>query len=155
MLIVTFDNRTDFEINESILEAIEDAMLRTLLHQEVNVECEISFSFVNANEIQSLNASYRKKDAVTDVLSFPMYEHFITDRENIIKENPFLPLLLGDVVISMQQAITQAEEYGNSLERELTYLSVHSVLHLLGYDHMNEHDKSEMRSIEKDIMGDE
>lgn len=154
MLIVAFDNRSDLQINESILEEIEDAMLRTLLHQEVSVECEISFSFVNANEIQSLNASYRKKDAVTDVLSFPMYENFITDQENIIKENPFLPLLLGDVVICMQQAIIQAEEYGNSLERELTYLSVHSVLHLLGYDHMNEHDKSVMRGIEKDIMGD-
>jgi probable rRNA maturation factor len=152
MLIVAFDNRSDFEIDESILEEIEAVMLRTLLQQEIFIECEISFSFVNANEIQSLNACYRNKDAVTDVLSFPMYDNFIANRDTIINENPFLPLLLGDVVICTQQAITQAKEYGNSLERELAYLSVHSVLHLLGYDHMNKLDKSVMRSIEKDIM---
>ncbi|MBI4856499.1 MAG: rRNA maturation RNase YbeY [Acetobacterium woodii] len=155
MLVVAYDNRSDLKIDESVLEEIEDAMVRTLLHQEIGVECEVSFSFVKAEEIKSLNAEYRGKDAVTDVLSFPMYEDFFNNQESIIKDNPFLPLLLGDIVICVQQAAIQAEEYGNTLTRELSYLSVHSVLHLLGYDHMEEEDKSVMRRIEKEIMEDD
>lgn len=155
MLVLAYDNRSDFKIDESILEEIEDAMVRTLLHQEIGVECEISLSFVNAEEIKSLNAEYRGKDTVTDVLSFPMYEDFISNQESIIKENPFLPLLLGDIVICIEQAETQAKEYGNTLTRELSYLSVHSVLHLLGYDHMEDDEKSIMRRAEKEIMGDD
>ena len=155
MLVVAYDNRSEFEIAETILEEIEDAMVRTLLHQEIAVECEVSFSFVSAAEIKDLNREYRDKDVVTDVLSFPMHDDFIRNRETIIKENPFLPLLLGDIVICVQQAETQAQEYGNTLTRELSYLSVHSVLHLLGYDHMEEDEKAVMRSIEKEIMGDD
>jgi len=155
MLVVAYDNRSEFEIADTILEEIEDAMVRVLLHQEIQVECEVSFSFVSASEIKDLNSEYRGKDAVTDVLSFPMYEDFILNRDVIIKDNPFLPLLLGDIVICVEQAETQAEEYGNTLTRELSYLSVHSVLHLLGYDHMEGDDKSAMRRIEKEIMGDD
>ena len=155
MLVVAYDNRSEVEIADSILEELEDAMVRTLLHQEIAVECEVSFSFVNAAEIKDLNRTYRDKDTVTDVLSFPMYEDFILNRETIIKDNPFLPLLLGDIVICIEQAETQAQEYGNTLTRELSYLSVHSILHLLGYDHMEDDEKSQMRRIEKEIMGDE
>jgi len=155
MLIVAYDNRSNFEIADPILEEIEDAMVRTLLDQEIEVECEVSFSFVSVDEIKKLNAEYRDKDVVTDVLSFPMYEDFIVHREAIIKDNPFLPLLLGDIVICIQQAERQAKEYGNTLTRELSYLSVHSVLHLLGYDHMEDDEKSAMRRIEKEIMGDD
>lgn len=155
MLVVAYDNRSEIEIADSILEELEDAMVRTLLHQEIEVECEVSFSFVSTTEIKELNREYRDKDAVTDVLSFPMYEAFIRNRETIIKNNPFLPLLLGDVVICIEQAETQAQEYGNTLNRELSYLSVHSILHLLGYDHMEDDEKSQMRRIEKEIMGDD
>jgi probable rRNA maturation factor len=155
MLVVAYDNRSEFEITDIILEEIEDAMMRTLFDQEIGVECEVSFSFVNTTEIKDLNRDYRGKDTITDVLSFPMHEDFILHREAIIKDNPFLPLLLGDIVICIQQAEAQAKEYGNSLTRELSYLSVHSVLHLLGYDHMEEDEKSEMRRIEKEIMGDD
>ncbi|PKM58744.1 MAG: rRNA maturation RNase YbeY [Firmicutes bacterium HGW-Firmicutes-4] len=155
MLVVAYDNRSEIEIADAILEELEDAMVRTLLHQEIEVECEVSFSFVSTAEIKELNRDYRDKDAVTDVLSFPMYEAFILNRETIIKNNPFLPLLLGDVVICLEQAETQAQEYGNTLTRELSYLSVHSILHLLAYDHMEDDEKSQMRRIEKEIMGDD
>lgn len=152
MLIVAYDNRSDIEIEDTMLEEIEDAMMRTLLHQEIGIECEISFSFVNPDEIKKLNAEYRGKDAVTDVLSFPMHEDFLKNKQVIIRDNPYLPLLLGDIVICTQQAEIQAKEYENTFIRELSYLSVHSVLHLLGYDHMEENDKSLMRGIEKAIM---
>ncbi|MBU4541695.1 MAG: rRNA maturation RNase YbeY [Firmicutes bacterium] len=155
MLVVAYDNRSNVEIADPILEEIEDAMVRTLLHQEIGVECEVSFSFVSADEIRTLNKDYRGKDAVTDVLSFPMHEDFINHRQTIIKNNPYLPLLLGDIVICTQQAESQAKAYGNSLTRELCYLSVHSVLHLLGYDHMADDEKAAMRQIEKEMMGDD
>lgn len=155
MIVVAFVNRSDLEIEDTLLEEIEEAMTRTLLHQEIGVECEISFSFVSAEEIQLLNEEYRGINKVTDVLSFPMYDHFMDNLNSILKENQILPLLLGDVVINTQQAKIQAEEYGHSLSRELCYLSVHSVLHLLGYDHIKDEEKSEMRIIEKDLIGDD
>ncbi len=155
MLVVAYDNRSDIAVEEPLLEEIEDAMVRTLLHQELGIECEISFSFVSPEEIKKLNVEYRGKDAVTDVLSFPMYEDFCKNREAIISDNPYLPLLLGDIVICTDQATKQAKEYGTTFVRELSYLSVHSVLHLLGYDHMEAADKSLMRSIEKEIMNDD
>jgi len=155
MLVVAFDNRSDLLVDDTLLEEIEDAMMRTLLDQELGVECEISFSFVEPAEMQLLNAEYRGINKATDVLSFPMYDHLIDNLESVLEENQCLPLLIGDVVINTQQAKCQAEEYGNSLTRELCYLSVHSVLHLLGYDHMEDKEKSIMRIIEKDLIGDD
>ena len=81
-----------------------------------------------------------------------MYEDFILNRETIIKDNPFLPLLLGDIVICIEQAETQAQEYGNTLTRELSYLSVHSILHLLGYDHMEEEERKDMEKRQEEIL---
>lgn len=93
---------------------------------------EISITFISNDDIRKLNAEFRNVDAVTDVLSFPLGENGIYDR------NPETgALLLGDIVISMQKAEQQAEMYGHTLQREVAYLTVHSVLHLLGYDHVN------------------
>ena len=93
---------------------------------------EISISFVSNEEIRKINAEFRNVDAVTDVISFPLGENGVYDR------NPESgALLLGDMVISLQKAEQQAELYGHTLQREVAYLTVHSVLHLLGYDHVN------------------
>lgn len=93
---------------------------------------EISINFVSNEEIRKINAEFRNVDAVTDVISFPFGEDGVYDR------NPESgALLLGDIVISLQKAEQQAELYGHSLQREVAYLTVHSVLHLLGYDHVN------------------
>ncbi|MGN0629156.1 MAG: rRNA maturation RNase YbeY [Oscillospiraceae bacterium] len=93
---------------------------------------EISITFISNDDIRKLNAEFRNVDAVTDVLSFPLGENGVYDR------NPETgALLLGDIVISMQKAEQQAEMYGHTLQREVAYLTVHSVLHLLGYDHVN------------------
>lgn len=106
---------------------------------------EVSLSFVSDKEIQELNKHYREMDKVTDVLSFPQYEDL-----NELPEEGVIPL--GDVVICMEQAERQAEEFGHSLERELVYLFIHSICHLLGYDHMEEADRQEMRAKEERIM---
>jgi probable rRNA maturation factor len=107
---------------------------------------EISVTFVSSEEIHELNKLYRDKDSVTDVLSFPQYES--VEEMNRVKG----VLCLGDVVICPEQALLQADEFGHSGERELVYLFVHSVFHLLGYDHMEEEDKNEMRVLEEKIM---
>ena len=106
---------------------------------------EVSLTFVSPEEIQQLNSMYRGVDKVTDVLSFPQYEDL-----NQLPEEGGIPL--GDVVICTQQALIQADEYGHSNEREMVYLFVHSICHLLGYDHMDEEDKQEMRAKEDQVM---
>jgi probable rRNA maturation factor len=107
---------------------------------------EISVTFVSSEEIHELNKVYRGKDCITDVLSFPQYESM----EEMEKVKGIL--CLGDVVICPEQALLQADEFGHSGERELVYLFVHSIFHLLRYDHMEEEDKNEMRAQEEKIM---
>ena len=109
---------------------------------------EISVTFVDNNRIHELNKQYRDKDAPTDVLSFPMAENgeYDIDEDNGCK-------ILGDIVISMERAMEQAELYGHSLQREVAYLTVHSMLHLLGYDHLDEGpQKRQMRAREEAIL---
>ena len=105
----------------------------------------VSVTFVSSEEIRELNALYRAVDSVTDVLSFPQYE----DLSEVPEESE---VCLGDVVICTEQALLQADDYGHTPERELTYLFVHSICHLLGFDHMEEAEKEEMRKREEEIM---
>ena len=102
-------------------------------------------TIVDDEMIRQINSEYRQKDVSTDVLSFPQYER----DDDLTNE---VPLLYGDVVISLEHAKAQAESYNHSLKRELSYLFVHSLLHLRGYDHMVESDKKEMRQHEEQIL---
>lgn len=155
MIIVTFDNRSGIEVDDLMLEEIETKLYRTLLHEKIGVECEVSYSFVNGEEIKELNGQYRQKNQVTDVLSFPMYDDFLENKEDILEKTPHHPILLGDIVVNTDQARLQGEELGHGFLRELSYLSVHSLLHLLGYDHLDGDDKKMMRKVEKELMGDD
>ena len=112
----------------------------------------VSVSFVSLEEIHQLNRDYRSVDRPTDVLSFPQYGDLDEIREEVAWCDEAAPLELGDVVICLDKAREQAAEYGHSQERELIYLFVHSVLHLLGYDHMEEEEKRSMRRREEEIM---
>lgn len=151
MIIV--DNRTDYDISEATLKKAETYIDKALAHEGVSAPVEISLSLVEPAEIQELNARYRNKDNVTDVLSFPMLE-FPAD-EALLTAAAKFPVLLGDIVLCVERAGEQAGEYGHDLEREVCYLCVHSVLHLLGYDHLEAADKEAMRRAEKEIMGDD
>ena len=116
--------------------------------EEFKGSAEISVTFVSNAEIRSLNAQYRNKDAVTDVLSFPMGENGVYDRDPTTNAQ-----ILGDVVISIEKAYEQAGLYGHSLQREVGYLTAHSVLHLLGYDHETSGlDRVRMREKEELVM---
>lgn len=139
------DLKIEFSLNDGPfspkdMDYIEEAAQAALLQEEVSGLVSISLSFVNGEEIQALNRDYRGVDAVTDVLSFPINEDYGDC------------LLLGDVVINLDRVASQAEDYGHSFQRELQYLTVHSILHCLGYDHIEEEDKREMRQEEKKIM---
>lgn len=108
---------------------------------------EVSLVFCDDAYIQALNRDYRGKDQPTDVLSFALNE----GEEPVIVDGP-AHTLLGDIIISLETAARQAEEYNHSLEREVAYLTVHGMLHLLGYDHMSDEDKAEMRTEEEHVL---
>lgn len=115
-----------------------------------DIPCELSITVVSAEEIKSINNEFRGIDKVTDVLSFPQHE----DAEALLDEledEIFTPML-GDVVLCYDRACEQAEEYGTGIDRELVYLTVHSIFHLLGYDHMEDDEKAAMRAREEAVM---
>ena len=131
---------------EELTELMEKAALIILEDEGIRPdEAEISVTFVDDEEIRTLNRDFRGIDRATDVLSFPQFE----DANDIPDEGP---AVLGDVVISLERAKAQAAEFGHSEEREAVYLFVHSILHLLGYDHMEEGEKAEMRAAEERTM---
>ena len=134
------------QVTEEILNTMEKAAKCCLELEGIDEErTEISVTFVEAEEIRELNRDYRDNDKVTDVLSFPQFDDL-----NDIPD--FGEICLGDVVICKQRAQEQAEEFGHSFEREIIYLFTHSILHLLGYDHMEEEEKQEMRAREEEVM---
>ena len=126
---------------------IRRACNAVLKHEEFEGNAEVSVTFVDNARIAELNNEYRNKPMPTDVLSFPLGQDGVydIDPETGCK-------MLGDVVISMERAVEQAELYGHPLQREVAFLTVHSMLHLLGYDHMDEGpQKRQMRAREEDI----
>ena len=148
---IYFAQSSDGEDQEKIDGETMARALSVVLEKEgIDEEgAEVSVSFVTPEEIQELNRDYRNVDRVTDVLSFPQYDS-VDDMIEMQEETGVAEL--GDVVICMERAKEQAEDFGHPLEREVIYLFVHSILHLLGYDHMEEEDRKEMRAREDEVM---
>ena len=132
-----------FVLEKQLEELIDRVADETLEHLNRGKNFEISVSLVSNEEIRALNKAYLGNDYVTDVLSFPMEDEFGSEYDNVI---------LSDVVISIDKIKEQALEFNHSFERELAYLFVHSLLHLFGYDHIDDEDKVMMRTEEKSIM---
>lgn len=131
---------------ETMLEKMEKGAAFCVESEGINPDrTEVSLTFVSSEQIRELNRDYRNVDRVTDVLSFPQYEDL-----NDIGPEGEIPL--GDVVICVSRALEQAEQFGHSAEREIVYLFIHSICHLLGYDHMTEEEKKEMRAKEEEVM---
>lgn len=134
---------------------IKRAMKAALKAEGVDVPCEVNVLITDNEGIHRINREFRNVDRPTDVLSFPMQnlvaEHFEPDMTEADPETG--RLMLGDMAVSVDKIYEQAKEYGNTVKRELSYLTVHSCLHLLGYDHMDEGvQKKQMRTREKEIM---
>ncbi|WP_311564638.1 rRNA maturation RNase YbeY [Peptoniphilus duerdenii] len=137
--MIYFDNRQDLiKIDEEIEKIVEKSIEAALKEIDFTEDYEVSVSFVGDEEIHELNRDYRGVDRTTDVLSFPMDDEFTN--------------MLGDIVININKVIEQAKEYGHSEKREISYLTVHSTLHLMGFDHEEEEDKKEMRAVEDRVM---
>ena len=118
-----------------------------------NSNLYITITLTNPGNIRKINREYRNIDNATDVLSFPMFEK--DELEEKIKNNSFThEEVLGDIVISIPKVEEQAKEYGHSFERELSYMIVHGFYHLMGYDHIREEDKKEMRPKEEKVLND-
>ncbi|CAG7840087.1 heat-shock protein [Clostridium novyi B str. ATCC 27606] len=159
--MIYIDNRQDkINIDEKILETVKEIINYTLKEEEVKVNTEVSVIFIDNNTIKEINKETRDIDKVTDVLSFPMldypqgkvYKDTYKDYEFDASYLDEGELVLGDIVLSLEKAEEQSTEFGHSFLREVCYLTVHSVLHLLGYDHMEEDDKVRMRKREEEIL---
>ncbi|MGX8794665.1 rRNA maturation RNase YbeY [Fusibacter sp. JL298sf-3] len=139
-------NEQGIVLPTELVEQLKRAVETVLENEAIAAECELSLTLTDNAHIRELNAEYRGKDVPTDVLSFPQYDCLVDERP----EDPYL--YIGDIVISVEQATEQAERYDHSFEREMTYLTVHSVYHLLGYDHIEPSDKVIMREKEKSTL---
>ena len=132
---------------DGIKDKIREAFDSVLKNEGISDDAEITVTFVGDRKIRELNRQFRNIDRSTDVLSFPLGENGVYDTDPETER-----LMLGDVVISLEHAFSQAEEFGHSADREIVYLSVHSMLHLLGYDHMDPTEASVMREKEEKTM---
>ena len=142
----------DLNVNNEYEETIKKVLNQC--YKEENLEDSklvITVTLTTPENIQEINKEYRNVDRATDVLSFPMFER--DELEKKIQDKDFLHEdILGDIIISIEKVKEQAEEYGHSFERELSYMVVHGFYHLMGYDHMNDIEKAEMRKKEDKIL---
>lgn len=142
------NNQTQIKVPVGIRLLIRKCCTAVLVNENFIENAEVSVSFVDNKKIQELNSQFRQIDRSTDVLSFPLGENGVYDFNNETES-----YMLGDIVISLETAEYQAHIYGHSLEREIGFLTVHSMLHLLGYDHeSSKRDAIVMRDKEENIL---
>jgi probable rRNA maturation factor len=161
--MIFIDNRQDkIEVTEELENVIRNVIEYTLKEEKLIIDTEVSVILIDNEEIREINLKQRGIDKITDVLSFPMlhypnnkvfkevYVNYKFDQSDLYDER----LVMGDIALSLEKSKEQSEEFGHSFIRECAYLTVHSVLHLLGYDHMEEDAKIIMRKREEEILKD-
>ncbi|MEN8077109.1 rRNA maturation RNase YbeY [Clostridioides difficile] len=160
-MLYTDNRQTKIEVTDELVNTINEVCEYALKAEEMIIPYQISLLFVDNEEIREINRDTRGIDNATDVLSFPMLD-YPKDKvfKDVYKNTKFNEiyldgneLVLGDMVLSLERAKEQSIEYNHSFIREVCYLVVHSILHLLGYDHMEEEEKKKMREREEKILG--
>lgn len=159
-MLYTDNRQQNIEVTEGFINELEDVCRYALEKEEVTQKCQISLLFVDNEEIREINKETRNIDKATDVLSFPMLDYpkgkvFKDVYKDKVFDVMYLDgdeLVLGDMVLSLERAEEQSIEYNHSFKREVCYLIVHSILHLLGYDHMEDEEKKIMRAREEEIL---
>lgn len=147
-IFIDYNNEQNKLAPPEDFEALVEACARAALEEEEIVDdAEVSVMLVDNARIRELNAEYREIDRETDVLSFPL-----GDDEGFEVDPDTDAILLGDIVISLEKAQSQAEEYGHGLRREVAFLITHSLFHLLGYDHMTEEEEKEMFAKQEKVL---
>lgn len=152
----------EYEAKKEFTFDYQELMKRVIVHvldyEKCPYEVEVNIVITDNEEIQRVNAEYRQIDRATDVLSFPMVEYEIPGDFSNVEEDEMLfhpetgELMLGDIMISIDRVEEQAKEFGHSVERELGFLTAHSMLHLCGYDHMEEEERMVMEQKQREIM---
>ena len=151
-MIICYENdQNKVEIPKFLEQRLQEALNVVAKLHDISETTEVNVTIVDDEEIHQLNLDYRGVDRPTDVLSFALDEDPENSDEPAIMDGPE-EHLLGDIVMSAETAKRQAEEFGHGLEREFTYLAVHSLLHLIGYDHMEPEDKKVMRAKEEEAL---
>lgn len=145
---IDFHDKTN-SVTADYVDLIDRLIQYAAESEKITEEAEMSITFVDNAEIQVINRNYRQKDVPTDVISFAMQEEGEGEQQIIGEE---IPIVYGDIIISVDKAKEQAEEYQHSVERELGFLALHGFLHLLGYDHMNEADEKKMFGRQEEIL---
>ncbi|MBR2621198.1 MAG: rRNA maturation RNase YbeY [Clostridia bacterium] len=150
-LIVYYENEQNATpVTYKLKMLIRRAIAETLAYEQYNNDAEVSVTLTDSEGIQDLNLRFRGIDAPTDVLSFPLFDFEGETDEPPVDE---IQNMLGDIVLNLERTTAQAQEYGHSFEREAAFLTVHSMLHLLGYDHeTSEQDEADMRARQREIM---
>ena len=152
-----YENKIDVDYEDIIKQVIEGA----INYVECPYECEVNVTFTDNEGIRNINREFRELDVPTDVLSFPMVDYEAPADYGILESDDALAmyfnpesgeLLLGDIVISVERAFEQAENYGHSIKREICFLTAHSMLHLLGYDHMEDEERIVMEKKQEEIL---
>lgn len=159
-LYIEWETPIDDQTRQSMEEVFQKAVETALKSEGIKTPTEISLTVVSKETIQEMNREYRGVDSVTDVLSFPLLEYEEAEPEMQIRmafdDGEIDPeteeVMLGDIVICEARAKEQAEEYGHSFQREMGFLAVHSVLHLLGYDHMEPDEETVMFEKQRQIL---
>ena len=148
-LTIYFDNMQEkYPINFRLKHLIRKTVKAALRYENFAYQTEVSVTFTDNSGIRELNRDHRNLDKETDVLSFPLYD--FRGGEEVL---PGEPATIGDIVLSLEKAAAQAEEFGHSFRREVAFLTAHSVLHLLGYDHeLSEADDEDMRRRQREIL---
>jgi probable rRNA maturation factor len=159
--MIFIDNRQNkIQVTQELETAIKDVIEYTLKEEKLFIDNEVSVIFIDNKEIKEINLEQRRINEVTDVLSFPMlhypnnkvfkevYLNYEFDQSDLFEGR----LIIGDVALSLERAKEQSAEFGHTFTRECAYLTVHSILHLLGYDHMEESQKKVMRKREEEIL---
>jgi len=159
-MTIWIENTTTNNIFENYQITLEDIIKLCLLEEKYPENIEVSLTIIDNKEIQRLNHEFRNIDRPTDVLSFPMLEFEDGNRDiGSFKEkahnsinNDTNEIVLGDILISIEKAIEQANEFGHSLQREIAFLTAHSMFHLMGYDHIDVDDEVEMGQKQEKIL---
>ena len=144
-------NFLDIDENKDYLELIEKVIGQAFYIEGIDkINLYINVILTNPENIKKINKEYRGIDKETDVLSFPMFEK--DEIEKMLTDGNGIQDILGDIIISISRVEEQAKEYGHSFEREFSYMLIHGFYHLIGYDHMNEYEKNEMRRKEENVL---
>lgn len=160
-MTILFEKKVEDELGFDYEKLLREVMLEAVLSENCPYSCEVNLTLTDNEGIRMLNQEFRGLDVPTDVLSFPMVDYEIPgdfshldspEAKNMYFNLETGELLLGDIVISLERAREQAQEYGHSLERELAFLAAHSMLHLMGYDHMEDAERECMEEKQERIL---